>query len=109
MEGLTDETRLEVCLFSPPSVVETHTDTLKILMQPFETILKSFNHVTHFLCASTADLLVNTLCLPFTLVYTLQGEWKLGGTLCFLLPYAQGLAVHVSTVTLNVIALDRHR
>ncbi|KAF0028933.1 hypothetical protein F2P81_018038 [Scophthalmus maximus] len=57
----------------------------------------------------TPDLLVNTLCLPFTLVYTLQGEWKFGGTLCFLLPYAQGLAVHVSTVTLNVIALDRHR
>ncbi|TMS02208.1 Neuropeptide Y receptor type 2, partial [Larimichthys crocea] len=55
------------------------------------------------------DLLVNTLCLPFTLVYTLQGEWKIGSTLCFLLPFAQGLAVHVSTVTLNVIALDRHR
>ncbi|KAK1889731.1 Neuropeptide Y receptor type 2 [Dissostichus eleginoides] len=55
------------------------------------------------------DLLVNTLCLPFTLVYTLQGEWKFGGALCFLLPYAQCLAVHVSTVTLNVIALDRHR
>lgn len=59
--------------------------------------------------SSAADLLVNTLCLPFTLVYTLQGEWKFGSTLCFLLPYAQGLAVHVSTVTLNVIALDRHR
>ncbi|KAG7236298.1 hypothetical protein INR49_001214, partial [Caranx melampygus] len=58
---------------------------------------------------SRSDLLVNTLCLPFTLVYTLQGEWKFGSTLCFLLPYAQGLAVHVSTVTLNVIALDRHR
>ncbi len=64
----------------------------------------------NFLCFwSPADLLVNTLCLPFTLVYTLQGEWKFGSTLCFLLPYAQGLAVHVSTVTLNVIALDRHR
>lgn len=60
-------------------------------------------------CSAAADLLVNTLCLPFTLVYTLQGEWKFGGTLCILLPYAQGLAVHVSTVTLNVIALDRHR
>lgn len=60
-------------------------------------------------CLSPADLLVNTLCLPFTLVYTLQGEWKFGSTLCFLLPYAQGLTVHVSTVTLNVIALDRHR
>ncbi|XP_077962109.1 LOW QUALITY PROTEIN: neuropeptide Y receptor Y2, like [Gasterosteus aculeatus] len=72
---------------------------------------KTLRTVTNFFIANlaVADLLVNTLCLPFTLVYTLQGEWKFGSTLCFLLPYAQGLAVHVSTVTLNVIALDRHR
>ncbi|KAM8881016.1 neuropeptide Y receptor Y2, like [Synchiropus picturatus] len=72
---------------------------------------KTLRTVTNFFIANlaVADLLVNTLCLPFTLVYTLQGEWKFGGTLCFLLPFAQGLAVHVSTVTLNVIALDRHR
>ncbi|XP_035005404.1 neuropeptide Y receptor Y2, like [Hippoglossus stenolepis] len=72
---------------------------------------KTLRTVTNFFIANlaVADLLVNTLCLPFTLVYTLQEEWKLGSTLCFLVPYAQGLAVHVSTVTLNVIALDRHR
>ncbi|KAM9836736.1 neuropeptide Y receptor Y2, like [Aulostomus maculatus] len=72
---------------------------------------KTLRTVTNFFIANlaVADLLVNTLCLPFTLVYTLQGEWKFGSTLCFLLPYAQGLAVHVSTLTLNVIALDRHR
>ncbi|XP_029382538.1 neuropeptide Y receptor Y2, like [Echeneis naucrates] len=72
---------------------------------------KTLRTVTNFFIANlaVADLLVNTLCLPFTLVYTLQGEWKFGSVLCFLLPFAQGLAVHVSTVTLNVIALDRHR
>ncbi|KAM4611640.1 LOW QUALITY PROTEIN: neuropeptide Y receptor Y2, like [Polymixia lowei] len=72
---------------------------------------KTLRTVTNFFIANlaVADLLVNTLCLPFTLVYTLLGEWKFGSALCFLLPYAQGLAVHVSTVTLNVIALDRHR
>ncbi|KAL4641794.1 neuropeptide Y receptor type 2 [Arapaima gigas] len=72
---------------------------------------KALRTVTNFFIANlaVADLLVNTLCLPFTLIYTLLGEWKFGQILCFLLPYAQGLAVHVSTVTLNVIALDRHR
>uniref|UniRef100_A0A8C5ASB0 Neuropeptide Y receptor type 2 n=1 Tax=Gadus morhua TaxID=8049 RepID=A0A8C5ASB0_GADMO len=72
---------------------------------------KTLRTVTNFFIANlaVADLLVNTLCLPFTLVYTLLGDWKFGSALCFLLPYAQGLAVHVSTVTLNVIALDRHR
>ncbi|KAJ3585427.1 hypothetical protein NHX12_014146 [Muraenolepis orangiensis] len=71
---------------------------------------KTLRTVTNFFIANlaVADLLVNTLCLPFTLVYTLLGDWKFGSALCFLLPYAQGLAVHVSTVTLNVIALDRH-
>ncbi|XP_036413700.1 neuropeptide Y receptor Y2, like [Colossoma macropomum] len=72
---------------------------------------KTLRTVTNFFIANlaVADLLVNTLCLPFTLAYTLLGEWKFGQILCFTLPYAQGLAVHVSTITLNVIALDRHR
>ncbi|XP_061159662.1 neuropeptide Y receptor Y2, like [Syngnathus typhle] len=72
---------------------------------------KTLRTVTNFFIANlaVADLLVNALCLPFTLVYTLQGEWHFGAALCFLVPFAQGLAVHVSTLTLNVIALDRHR
>ncbi|XP_076001824.1 neuropeptide Y receptor type 2 [Genypterus blacodes] len=72
---------------------------------------KNLRTVTNFFIVNlaVADLLVNTLCLPFTLVYTLYGEWKFGQVLCFMLPCAQGLAVHVSTITLNIIALDRHR
>lgn len=72
---------------------------------------KTLRTVTNFFIVNlaVADLLVNTLCLPFTLVYTLYGEWKFGRVLCFMLPCAQGMAVHVSTITLNIIALDRHR
>lgn len=72
---------------------------------------KTMRTVTNFFIANlaVADLLVNTLCLPFTLTYTLMGEWKMGPVLCHLVPYAQGLAVQVSTITLTVIALDRHR
>ncbi|KAM7394482.1 hypothetical protein PAMP_021285 [Pampus punctatissimus] len=72
---------------------------------------KNLHNVTNFFIVNlaVADLLVNTLCLPFTLIYTLYGEWKFGQVLCFMLPCAQGLAVHVSTITLNIIALDRHR
>uniref|UniRef100_A0A3B4Z7C6 Neuropeptide Y receptor type 2 n=1 Tax=Seriola lalandi dorsalis TaxID=1841481 RepID=A0A3B4Z7C6_SERLL len=72
---------------------------------------KNLRTVTNFFIVNlaVADLLVNTLCLPFTLIYTLYGEWKFGQVLCFMLPCAQGMAVHVSTLTLNIIALDRHR
>uniref|UniRef100_A0A8C6S7S5 Neuropeptide Y receptor type 2 n=1 Tax=Neogobius melanostomus TaxID=47308 RepID=A0A8C6S7S5_9GOBI len=72
---------------------------------------KNLRTVTNFFIVNlaVADLLVNTLCLPFTLVYTLYGEWMFGQVLCFMLPCAQGMAVHVSTITMNIIALDRHR
>uniref|UniRef100_A0A3Q3LM06 Neuropeptide Y receptor type 2 n=1 Tax=Mastacembelus armatus TaxID=205130 RepID=A0A3Q3LM06_9TELE len=72
---------------------------------------KNLRTVTNFFIVNlaVADLLMNMLCLPFTLAYTLYGEWKFGQVLCFTLPCAQGTAVHVSTITLNIIALDRHR
>uniref|UniRef100_A0A3Q3VRJ8 G-protein coupled receptors family 1 profile domain-containing protein n=1 Tax=Mola mola TaxID=94237 RepID=A0A3Q3VRJ8_MOLML len=72
---------------------------------------KNLRNVTNFFIVNlaVADLLVNMLCLPFTLVYTLYGEWMFGQVLCFLLPCAQCMAVHVSTITMNVIALDRYR
>lgn len=72
---------------------------------------KNLRTVTNFFIVNlaVADLLVNMLCLPFTLVYTLYGEWKFGQVLCFMLPCAQGMAVYVSTITMNAIALDRYR
>nr|XP_040029813.1 neuropeptide Y receptor Y7 [Gasterosteus aculeatus aculeatus] len=67
--------------------------------------------VTNFFIANLAlaDLLVDTLCLPFTLVYTLLDEWKFGAVLCHMVPFSQALSVHVSILTMTVIALERYR
>ncbi|XP_078506866.1 neuropeptide Y receptor type 2-like [Lissotriton helveticus] len=72
---------------------------------------RSMRTVTNYFIANlaVADLMVDSLCLPFTLVYTLLDEWKFGSVLCHLFPYAQALSVHVSTLTLTVIAVDRYR
>ncbi|CAL8355789.1 unnamed protein product [Merluccius merluccius] len=72
---------------------------------------KNMRTVTNFFIANLAlaDLLVDTLCLPFTLVYTLLDEWKFGAVLCHMVPYAQALSVHVSILTMAVIALERYR
>uniref|UniRef100_A0A8D0DV47 Neuropeptide Y receptor type 2 n=1 Tax=Salvator merianae TaxID=96440 RepID=A0A8D0DV47_SALMN len=72
---------------------------------------KTMRTVTNFFIANlaVADLMVITLCLPFTLAYTLLDEWKFGAVLCHLVVCAQALSVHVSTLTLTVIALDRYR
>ncbi|KAM4678450.1 neuropeptide Y receptor type 2-like [Discoglossus pictus] len=71
---------------------------------------KNMRTVTNYFIANLAlaDLMVDSLCLPFTLVYTLMDEWKFGLVLCHLFPYAQAMSVNVSTLTLIVIALDRY-
>ncbi|MEE6519351.1 hypothetical protein FKM82_031106 [Ascaphus truei] len=71
---------------------------------------KNMRTVTNFFIANLAlaDIMVDSLCLPFTLVYTLMDEWKFGLVLCHLFPYAQAMSVNVSTLTLTVIALDRY-
>ncbi|XP_061541990.1 neuropeptide Y receptor Y7 [Phycodurus eques] len=72
---------------------------------------RNMRTVTNFFIANLAlaDLLVDTFCLPFTLVYTLLDEWMFGAVLCHLVPFAQALSVHVSILTLTVIALERYR
>ncbi|XP_023694605.1 neuropeptide Y receptor Y7 [Paramormyrops kingsleyae] len=72
---------------------------------------RNMRTVTNFFIANLAlaDLMVDSLCLPFTLVYTLLDEWKFGAILCHLVPYSQALSVHVSILTLTIIALERHR
>ncbi|XP_047440434.1 neuropeptide Y receptor Y7 [Mugil cephalus] len=72
---------------------------------------RNMRTVTNFFIANLAlaDLLVDTLCLPFTLVYTLLDEWKFGAVSCHMVFFAQALSVHVSILTLTVIALERYR
>ncbi|KAL2077805.1 hypothetical protein ACEWY4_027309 [Coilia grayii] len=74
-------------------------------------LYKNMRTVTNYFIANLAlaDLMVDTICLPFTLAYTLLDEWKFGAVLCHLVPYAQALSVHVSILTLTVIALERYR
>lgn len=65
--------------------------------------------VTNFFIANLAlsDVLLCMLAVPFTPLYTFQGRWVFGNTLCHLVPYAQGVSVYISTLTLTSIAVDR--
>ncbi|XP_072038924.1 QRFP-like peptide receptor isoform X1 [Amphiura filiformis] len=55
-----------------------------------------------------SDLLIVLLCVPFTLVDTLTIDWVLGPFLCKALNYIAMVAIVESTLTLLVIALERH-
>ncbi|KAG9259985.1 neuropeptide Y receptor type 2 [Astyanax mexicanus] len=114
LDGLDDSTKLigvQVILILAYSSIILFGVTGNALVIYVVYKFRNLHTVTNFFIVNlaVADLLVNTLCLPFTLMYTLYGEWKFGQAMCYLLPYAQGLAVNVSTITLNVIALDRYR
>ncbi|XP_046383225.1 prolactin-releasing peptide receptor [Ischnura elegans] len=54
-----------------------------------------------------SDVLLCTLAVPFTPIYTFLGSWIFGKALCHLVTYAQGTSVYVSTLTLTSIAVDR--
>ncbi|MGH0180526.1 UNVERIFIED_CONTAM: hypothetical protein FKN15_004474 [Acipenser sinensis] len=60
---------------------------------------KNMRTVTNYFIANLAlaDLMVDSLCLPFTLVYTLLDEWKFGAVMCHLVPYSQALSVHLAS------------
>ena len=57
-----------------------------------------------------ADVLMATVCVPFTFVANvLLQHWPFGGALCPLIGYAQAVAVFLGAFTLVGISVDRHR
>ncbi|KAF4528055.1 hypothetical protein B566_EDAN012016 [Ephemera danica] len=54
-----------------------------------------------------ADLLVNVICLPFTLLSNILSAWILGAVICKTVPYLQGVSVSASVHTLVAIAVER--
>lgn len=70
---------------------------------------RQMHTVTNFFITNLAlsDVLLCVLAVPFTPLYTFLGGWIFGNTLCHLVPYAQGVSVYISTLTLTSIAIDR--
>lgn len=70
---------------------------------------KEMQSVTNFFITNLAlsDILQCVLAVPFTPIYSFLGEWIFGAVLCHLVPFAQGVSVYISTLTLTSIAVDR--
>ncbi|CAB3369220.1 Hypothetical predicted protein [Cloeon dipterum] len=70
---------------------------------------KAMQTVTNFFITNLAlsDILLCTLAVPFTPLYSFVGQWIFGPVLCHLVAYAQGTSVYISTLTLTSIAVDR--
>lgn len=70
---------------------------------------KAMHTVTNLFITNLAlsDILLCFLAVPFTPMYTFLERWIFGNLLCHMVPYAQGVSVYISTLTLTSIAMDR--
>lgn len=69
---------------------------------------RAMHTVTNLFIANLAlsDIMLCALAVPFTPLHQFAG-WSLGAAVCRLVPYAQGVSVYVSSLTLTAIAVDR--
>ncbi|KAM4818641.1 G-protein coupled receptor 83-like [Thomomys bottae] len=56
-----------------------------------------------------SDILIILFNSPFALARFLSGRWIFGRTMCHVSRFAQYCSLHVSTLTLMAVAMDRHR
>ncbi|KAJ7310499.1 hypothetical protein JRQ81_007421 [Phrynocephalus forsythii] len=56
-----------------------------------------------------SDILITVLNTPFTLIRFVSGTWLFGKSMCHISRFVQYCSLHVSTLTLTAIALDRHQ
>ncbi|KAL1023547.1 hypothetical protein UPYG_G00042240 [Umbra pygmaea] len=58
---------------------------------------------------AVADILITLLNMPFTLVRFVNSSWVFGKGMCHISRFVQYCSLHVSTLTLTAIALDRRQ
>uniref|UniRef100_UPI003AAF05E8 G-protein coupled receptor 83 n=1 Tax=Centroberyx gerrardi TaxID=166262 RepID=UPI003AAF05E8 len=58
---------------------------------------------------AVADILITVLNTPFTLVRFVNSTWVFGRGMCHISRFVQYCSLHVSTLTLTAIALDRRQ
>ncbi|XP_043928581.1 probable G-protein coupled receptor 83 [Protopterus annectens] len=58
---------------------------------------------------AVADIMITLLNTPFTLVRFVNSTWVFGKVMCHVSRFAQYCSLHVSTLTLTAIAVDRHQ
>ncbi|XP_005526302.1 PREDICTED: probable G-protein coupled receptor 83 [Pseudopodoces humilis] len=58
---------------------------------------------------AVSDIMITLLNMPFTLVRFVNSTWIFGKAMCHISRFVQYCSLHVSTLTLTAIALDRHQ
>ncbi|KAM8974956.1 cholecystokinin receptor-like [Pelodytes ibericus] len=74
-----------------------------VMNKRLRTVTNSF-----LLSLAVSDLMVAIMCMPFTLIPNLMGNFIFGEVICRTAAYFMGLSVSVSTFNLVAIAIERY-
>uniref|UniRef100_A0A8C6JVC5 Uncharacterized protein n=1 Tax=Melopsittacus undulatus TaxID=13146 RepID=A0A8C6JVC5_MELUD len=66
-------------------------------------------HVPFIVNLAVSDIMITLLNMPFTLVRFVNSTWVFGKAMCHISGFVQYCSLHISTLTLTDIALDRHQ
>ena len=82
------------------------TNLFLVLFIFFNKKLKTSNNVL-LINLFVSDLLLCSVCMPFTLRALIRKTWVFGETLCKVIPFVQAVFILVTTTTLSFISFDR--
>lgn len=107
-ESLTSKT-IEVFLITIYTLMSVATIVTNSAVLVVIVKTKKLCVPTHLLLLNLmiADILLATVCMPFTLISLIRRSWPFGWLFCKIIPLIQGTVVFASSITIAVIAADR--
>uniref|UniRef100_A0A8C5PE10 Gastrin/cholecystokinin type B receptor n=1 Tax=Leptobrachium leishanense TaxID=445787 RepID=A0A8C5PE10_9ANUR len=98
---------VRILLYSIIFFLSVFGNTLIIIVLVMNKRLRTVTN-SFLLSLAVSDLMVAVLCMPFTLIPNLMGNFIFGEVICKTAAYFMGLSVSVSTFNLVAIAIERY-
>ncbi|XP_063289403.1 gastrin/cholecystokinin type B receptor [Pelobates fuscus] len=98
---------VRILLYSIIFLLSVFGNTLIIIVLLMNKRLRTVTN-SFLLSLAVSDLMVAVLCMPFTLIPNLMGNFIFGEVICRTAAYFMGLSVSVSTFNLVAIAIERY-
>ncbi|KAM9319631.1 gastrin/cholecystokinin type B receptor [Gastrophryne carolinensis] len=103
----TDHNWVRILLYCIIFLLSVFGNTLIIIVLVINKRLRTVTN-SFLLSLAISDIMVALLCMPFTLIPNLMGNFIFGEVICKAAAYFMGISVSVSTFNLVAIAIERY-
>ncbi|XP_040195755.1 cholecystokinin receptor-like [Rana temporaria] len=105
--SVTDLNWVRILLYCIIFLLSVFGNTLIIIVLVMNKRLRTITN-SFLLSLAVSDIMVALLCMPFTLIPNLMGDFIFGEVICKTAAYFMGISVSVSTFNLVAIAIERY-